>query len=283
MNFAICPLSVVPVRNSSNDRSEQLSQLLFGDTVELIDRKGKQWVKVRCSWDNLVGWVHANQVQAITPDEFESFQENFAYNLELLSPLMSEKFSIPIPFGARLPHFDGMRFQLADKTFRYSGQAVFPNDIKSNAEMVLKMARRLLFAPYQAGGRSPLGIDAAGFVQIAFQIVGIGLYREASMQLEQGEAIDFVEQAQAGDLAFFENSKGKINHVGILLNKKEIIHVHGRVKVDAIDHYGIYDQETKKYSHTLRVLRRVLPKQGKEPKGLKENAENQENQFQLFS
>lgn len=283
MNFAICPLSVVPIRNSSNDRSEQLSQLLFGDTVEVLEEKGKQWSKIRCSWDNLVGWVHTNQLQAITPDEFDLFQENFAYNLELLYPLMNDQYSIPIPFGARLPNFDGMRFQLADKTFNFSGQAVFPSDIKSNAEMVLKMARRLLYAPFQAGGRSPLGIDADGFVQIAFQIVGIDLYREASMQLEQGEAIDFVEQAKAGDLAFFENSKGKINHVGILLGKDQIIHVSGRVKVDAIDHYGIYDLETKKYSHKLRVIRRVLADQDIPEAKEEMDATNQANQFLLFS
>ena len=72
--------------------------------------------------------------------------------------------------------------------------------------------------------------------------------------------IDFVEQSQEADLAFFDNRKGHINHVGILMPEGKIIHASGQVRVDKLDHYGIYNEELQKYTHRLRVVRRIIPK-----------------------
>jgi len=142
MSYGICPLSIAPIRSSSSDSSEMVSQLLFGELVEIIDKKGRQWVKVRCQWDNLVGWVAATQVKPITPSEFELFGEHFAYNLELMQAVMANDFFMPITLGAQLPNFDGIRFQLDGQSYTFSGQAIFPNDIVATADVIIKIARR---------------------------------------------------------------------------------------------------------------------------------------------
>ena len=260
MTFAICSLSVVPVRNAASDKSEQVTQLLFGEIVEILETKGKQWSKVRCTWDNCIGWVSSLQIQAITDSEHKDFSANFAFNLDLISPLMSNKHHLPITIGARLPNFDGIRFNLAERSYTFSGQAVFPTDLSPNAEMILKLAKRYLMAPYQWGGRSPLGIDASGLTQMVFQLVGIHLHREPNQQVHQGETVDFVEQSQPGDLAFFENKAGNITHVGIIMPDRHLIHVSGQVRIDKVDHYGIFNEETGRYTHRLRVAKRMLPK-----------------------
>ncbi|MCB0641550.1 MAG: C40 family peptidase [Phaeodactylibacter sp.] len=282
MKYAICPLSVVPVQSSITDKNEQLTQLLFGDLVEILEIKGKQWLKVRCDWDHSIGWVRYNQLQPITPSEFEAFRTDFALNFDLLCTVLNEQFSIPVPFGARLPMFDGLRFQLGGQSFTCSGQAVFPKSIQRTPELLVKLAQKLLFAPYQKGGLSPLGIDGPGFTQLAFRMMDYKLGREAAEQVLHGDAIDFVEHAQIGDLAFFENRKGKIDHVGILVDKNHIIHVDGRVRIDKIDHYGIYDESTKKYLHPLRVLRRIPIFEAPLPNQAPAKEETQINQFQLF-
>ena len=283
MNYAICPISVVPVRSSAADKSEQTTQLLFGDLVEILERKGKMWSKVRCEWDNAIGWVASNQLLAITPSEFELFQEHYAFNLELLHPVMSDAYSLPVPFGAKLPNFDGLHFQLAEKSFTFSGLAVLPSDIQPSALLATKIARRLLYAPFQAGGRSPLGIDAAGFTQTIFGILGIRLHREPGTQVHQGDPVDFVEQAEPGDLAFFENRKGKVTHVGMLLGDQQIIHAHGHVRIDRLDHFGIYNEELQSYTHKLRLVRRILPPEPMQPEGEKAVKSKQlAQQFELF-
>ena len=75
MNYGICPLSVVPIRSASSDSSEMVSQLLFGEMVEVIGRKGKNWTKVRCAWDNYIGWVDTKQIKAMAYDS-----QNAGYN-----------------------------------------------------------------------------------------------------------------------------------------------------------------------------------------------------------
>jgi hypothetical protein len=259
MNFALCHLSLVPVRSSPSDKSEQISQLLYGEIVEMMEWKGKSWVKIRCTWDNCIGWARASQLKPLTKQEYELFEHRFAYCLDLFQPVMCGDFSLPITLGARLPDFDGMKFIFDGITYSYSGQAVFPENLEPTAEKVIKIARRYLMAPYQWGGRSPMGIDSAGFTQMVFKLVGLKLHRSAEQQVHQGQLIDFVEQSQAGDLAFFENNVGNISHVGILMQDGKIIHAAEHVKVDRIDHYGIYNESQQRYTHRLRVVKRLLP------------------------
>lgn len=259
MNFAFCHLSVVPLRSSPSNKSEQLSQLLFGETVELLETKGLQWSKVRCTWDNCIGWALSKQLTPITINESKLFEERYAYCLDLFQPLMTDEHSMPIPIGSRLPDFDGIKFSFNGQIYRYSGQAVFPENLTPKAAKVIKIAMRYLRAPFQWGGRSPLGIDAPGFTQMVFKLVGIHLLRTPELQVHQGELIDFNEQSQPGDLAFFENKAGNISHVGILLQDGKIIHTYEQVRIDKLDHYGIFNVAENRYTHRLRVIKRNLP------------------------
>jgi hypothetical protein len=258
MSFALTHLSVVPLRSSPSDRSEQISQLLFGEIVEYLEWKGRSWAKVRCTWDNCIGWVQARQVSPITPLEYELFEQKFAYCLDLFQPILSGDYSMTVPIGSRLPDFDGMKFRFDNETYFYSGLAVFPENLAPRVDRVIKIAKRYLCAPYQWGGRSPMGIDSTGFTQMVFKMVGVNLHRDAEQQVHQGHLIDFIEQALPGDLAFFENHLGNVNHAGILLPDNQVIHVAAQVQVDKIDHYGIFNEKTKGYTHRLRVIKRIL-------------------------
>lgn len=261
MKFAICHLSVVPVRNSASNKSEQVSQLLFGEMVELLERKGKQWSKIRCSWDNTIGWALTRQLSPLTDNEAKKFEKNFAYCLDLFQPIMMDEHSMPIAIGSRLPDFDGIKFVFDNQTYRYSGQAVFPENLEPTAEKVIKISRRYLMSPFQWGGRSPLGIDASGLTQMVFKLVGVNLLRSPEQQVFQGDLIDFIEEALPGDLAFFENKAGNIAHVGIILPDGKIIHAAEQVRIDKLDHYGIFSEIENKYTHKLRVIKRHLKPQ----------------------
>ncbi len=270
------------MRSSASDKSEQVTQLLFGELVEVLEMKGKAWTKVRCQWDNYIGWVDAKQIKALTASEFKKYQKKYAYCLDLMQPVMGDDHHLPITIGAQLPNFDGMRLSLGDQHFSFSGQAVFPEDIEQTVEMVLKIARRYLYAPFQWGGRSPLGIDAPGLTQMVFKMVGIQMHREAVQQVYQGQSIDFIEQSLPGDLAFFENRRGNIAHVGIIFPEGQIIHASGKVRIDKIDHYGIFNEDTERYSHKLRVIKRFLKNKPKNEIKEQTAVEAVKNQVQLF-
>jgi cell wall-associated NlpC family hydrolase len=260
MGFAICPLSIISVRSNPSQRSEQISQILFGEMVEVLDHKGKVWLKIRCVWDDLVGWVASNQLQSIAEEDYNRNRQHPAIAIDFFQPASSDEHFLPVPLGAQLPQFDGIRFKLAQATYHYSGQVIFPSEKTYQRDLVSKMARRYLNVPFLWGGRSPVGIDGAGLVQMVFKCCGIHLARSTEKQVLQGEIVHFVEQAQVGDIAFFENNFGRVVHAGIILPDNKVLHAFGKVRIDLLDHYGIYDELLQKYSHRLRVVKSVLPK-----------------------
>jgi hypothetical protein len=258
VEYAACQVSIAPLRAHPSDKSEMVSQLLFGETVEIQESKDT-WKYVVCAWDGYTGWVDSKQLKRLTAKEFEQYREHQALNLSLVEGLMATDHFIPVTLGAVLPQYDGLRCQLGEQTFQFSGPVVNPSQQKLGSEWVVKIARRYLHAPYLWGGRSPFGIDCSGLTQMVYKTAGIRVLRDANQQVTQGRPIDFMEECQAGDLAFFDNGKGHITHVGIILPECHIIHASGQVRVDKLDHFGIFNRDLNRYTHQLRIVKRLLP------------------------
>ncbi len=281
MIFSICSLSVVPVRAGRKNTSEMVTQLLFGEIVECWERNG-EWTKVRCLWDNQIGWVPTNQLTQITPEEAERYQDSYACCMELAQPAIAIDHFLPLTMGASLPCFDGMRFEIAGTSYSFSGQVITPQSIHQNIDLLIKLARKYLYAPELEGGRSPFGIDSTGLVQILFKMIGVPMPRDAYLQARKGDNIDFYEQATIGDLVFFQDKNGHINHVGIICEKDKILHTYGQVRIDKIDHFGIFNIDSKKYTHKLRVIKRILTATTTSPKVKQKTPEEVTNQIEMF-
>lgn len=257
MNFAICDLSVIPLRSETSDQSEMISQLLFGEVVEVRER-ARQWLRVRTFWDSYDGWIDEKQVQPITLKTFRELTATPLHCALDTAGIAQSKFrSLRLLTGSSLPYFKEGRFRVNEEEFTFNGQVTDPAAADITRQ-IPAFARSFLNTPYLWGGRSVFGIDCSGFTNVVFKLAGIQLRRDAWQQGEQGVLISFIDQARAGDLAFFHNEEGRINHVGIILDDQQIIHASGRVRIDTIDHYGIFNEEQKKYSHQLRLVKRII-------------------------
>jgi cell wall-associated NlpC family hydrolase len=115
-----------------------------------------------------------------------------------------------------------------------------------------------LNAPYLWGGKTPFGIDCSGFTQMVYKLNGYHLLRDASQQASQGIPLSFIEESEPGDLAFFDNEEGNIIHVGIMMENNYIIHASGKVRIDRLDHLGIYNADTNRHTHKLRVIKKII-------------------------
>lgn len=131
---------------------------------------------------------------------------------------------------------------------------------RPTTKTVAETALEYLNVPYLAGGRTPFGIDAAGLTQMVYKLNGIKIPRTAEKQASLGELISFIEESMPGDLAFFDDEEGRIIHVGIMLDNNQIIHAFGNVRIDRLDHIGIFNAEIRNYSHKLRLMRRITLK-----------------------
>lgn len=258
MKHGICTLSIVPCRKQPSSKSEMLTQLLFGETFEMIATE-KDWLRIRNTYDGYESWVNKKQVQQISEAAFSKIKNATAvYTNDLVQVITntSDKSMFPIVIGSTLPSYADSECSIDKTKYTYEGQTVKP--VKQNKSGIVETAFMFLNAPYLWGGRSPFGIDCSGFTQMVYKLNGIKLLRDAWQQAEHGEALSFVEEAEPGNLAFFDNDEGKITHVGIILENNKIIHAAGKVRIDTLDHQGIYNTESKSYSHPLRIIKRFV-------------------------
>lgn len=249
MQYGICNLSIVPVRNQPADASEMTSQLLYGEYFKILEERGK-WSRIRIAFDSFEGWVDNKQLLKIEEAIYEKLLDSpRIYSADLIEFITDEANSLTtIPIGAVL-NFAAMQ------NFGYEGQIVEGSKAKSQ---LLKTAVLFLNTPYLWGGKTPFGIDCSGFTQMVYMLNGYSLLRNASQQAKQGEPLSFIEESEPGDLAFFDDSEGNINHVGIIMEDNYIIHVHGKVRIDRIDHSGIFNTELRRHTHQLRVIKKII-------------------------
>ncbi|MBL0309325.1 MAG: C40 family peptidase [Bacteroidetes bacterium] len=256
MKYGLTHLSIIPLRREAAHRSELVSQLLFGESYKVLEKK-ENWLRIACIYDGYEGWIDENQHRELSEKDFNNLlRGESGVALDMVCNASSSHQSIPILSGSSLPLFDGMNFKMGKGKFIYNGQAIQPD--AQNSALFERIAMRYLNAPYLWGGRSPFGIDCSGFTQVIFKFMGIKLPRDAWQQAEQGSVVNFIEESRPGDFAFFHNEDGKIIHTGMILKDRTIIHASGKVRVDKIDHFGIHNSESKKYSHQLKLIKRFF-------------------------
>ena len=257
--------SIIPVRAQAREGAEQNTQILFGETFEIVEsEKSKvqsKWTYVRLESDGQEGWVDAKMVTPMKEEEYTTYRKALETAATVAFPMtyaVSENNgqTIPLTAGTRLTNYKDGRFEVLGVGFRIDPSMVITKPFAMNEQNLLQVVRFFLNVPYLWGGKNALGMDCSGFSQIIMSLFGKHLLRNASEQVTQGEPVAELKQAQAGDLAFFDHEDGKISHVGIIIDPERIIHCSGRVKVEKLDTTGIYNTEQGGFSHHLVTIRR---------------------------
>lgn len=261
MRYGISNLSIVPVRSEPREKSEMCTQILFGEHYTITDENTK-WCQIKLAFDGYEGWIDRKMVNEID-------EQNFFQLADIPRIVTTDVFNIVQPAngysnflivaGSSLPHFDALvrTFKIGDVKYLIQGNTIA--SAESNIrDVIIENALKYFNAPYLWGGRSPFGIDCSGFSQILYKMAGITIPRDADQQAMLGENLTFVEEALPGDLAFFDNEEGAIVHVGVIWEKNKIIHSSGKVRIDNVDHFGIFNLDTGRYTHQMRLMRRII-------------------------
>ena len=269
VEYVIANATVVPVRENPSEGAEQLTQLLFGEVCEVLDRLPR-WTKIRSTLDTQEGWVDfkmvslASSLIASSPHRLEAV---VAAPMAAATP-MDGGADLLLTLGTRLPNYSHGTFEvlgqqyLIDPTCVNNTTQLLNSDL-SRAELlnnVCATAQTLLNAPYLWGGKNLMGMDCSGFTQVVYAAMGVNLLRNAREQMTQGELIPCLSDAQPGDLAFFDHADRdpkatNISHVGLLLSPTEIIHCSGCVHIDTIDEQGIHLPDGSLTHHLVQIKR----------------------------
>lgn len=262
MNYGICALSAVPVRAEPTDRAELVTELLFGECYTVLQTQGN-WLRIEAAADKYQGWMDFKQHRPVSDSYFTAWgAQDHPRVLDVVQVVSSATTRQPITLGCRLPFFDGMTLKVGDDNqLFFNGTATNPghaNSPERQLALLRKMGQHFMRAPYVWGGKNLFGIDCSGLMQTLFGLIGVQLPRDAKQQIALGAPVDFVTQAKAGDMAFFDNADGAIVHVGLVQDEGLILHASGEVRLDPLDHHGIFNRERQKYSHKLRLIKRLL-------------------------
>ena len=261
MSLGILSLPVLPVRLDPSERSEMTSQLLFGEQFELLETQDN-WTLIRNQADGYEGWATSKMLTMLSAERNEKLNQ---YTSVFLRDPVTVFRGVDIgelylPAGSRL-FVKGNRFffLLGERmTELFLEKEVTGSDFtKSLPERILQTANQFLNAPYLWGGKTILGMDCSGLMQVSASINGFQLPRNACDQALLGEE-EFLSLSLPGDLAFFCNPEGNIVHVGIVCGQHQILHASGCVHVDELDERGIYSRDLKKYTHQLHSVKRIF-------------------------
>ncbi len=253
METFICENVFVPLRSGPSHKSEMLSQVLFGEKYRIADESG-HWIKVETLFDNYHGWIDINHLQQ---SENLDNSDGHVLNKSLLC-FKNDKTKLVLEAGCEIynPDFENKMFSVGKNN--YAACTEFTEGYFTSGNSIADTAMKFINSPYIWGGRIPSGIDCSGLTQLVYKLHGIKIPRDSRVQAEAGQDVGFLDEAEPGDLVFFDDDRGIISHVGMIISKGLVIHASGRVRIDTIDHQGIYKNEIKGYSHKLRTIRRIV-------------------------
>lgn len=236
--WVTCIESVSPFRLFPSHRAEQICQGLFGEVGELLERRGGWWYIRRWS-DGYMGWVVASGwIEGGLPWPWGVVRRRWA-------PLWLGRRRVGwLPAGAFFP-LSG-QWITAYGLFRTAKGALREFTSRHlNIQKLRNDALLYLGSPYLWGGKTPMGIDCSGLIQMLFRLQGWLIPRDSIQQWRF--LTPTLSAPRAGDVLFFKD-RGAISHVGILYDDDTLLHSYAEGGVQKIPFHNFF-------THTLHSVR----------------------------
>ena len=268
-DWGIISLCCAHLRAESRHGSEMVTQAIMGTPVKVLATEN-EWYQVETP-EGYRAWVHPQSITLHNDSAMQSWRSAQRYIYNNMSGYIYQS-----------PHADAMPVSDMVLGCIVEGKAVSNNGyievytpdgrqgyVRANEVSSLNSwaqqlpdlsrleheARMMMGATYLWGGMSVKGADCSGYSKLLYFSQGIILLRDASQQATAGEVVDFssIDNLQRGDLLFFGNDEGRINHVAIYLNGGRYIHSSGYVKINSlIEGDALYNEQP------ILATRRIL-------------------------
>ena len=256
--------SVADIRKSPDHASELLTQMIMGETADLLKREG-EWYLVRLP-DGYIGWLRSWYARESPRKDIASYMDRAEARVEAnVAYVRSAPGDEGLPVsdivaGSRViasPPEAGYRSVLLPGERRgYLRESELGAGVDApSRERVIERAKGYMGIPYLWGGTSPKGFDCSGLVKRVFGMEGIELPRDSDLQARAGGERE-TGRARPGDLLFFGEGDA-VSHVAIALGGSRFIHAYGEVRINGLDPEDpLYEP---KLAGSVRFARVILP------------------------
>ncbi|WAJ30136.1 C40 family peptidase [Antarcticirhabdus aurantiaca] len=223
---------LAPLRRSPSSGAMLETEALFGETLRVFETDGEGWSWVQLDGDGYVGYAPAD---ALTTTETPAPTHRVVAPRTLLFP--GPDIKLPPLAGLPMGALVTATGEASDHNARYRLVAPFGAIVAQHLEPLdarqddfPAVAERFLGAPYLWGGKSALGLDCTGLVQVALAMCGIAAPRDSDMQEKAlGQALPAEAPRRRGDLVFWRG------HVGIMLDEARLLHANAHHMMTAIE------------------------------------------------
>ncbi|QOZ29041.1 C40 family peptidase [Bradyrhizobium sp. CCBAU 51753] len=210
--------AIAPLRRAPASDAEQMTQALKGERVTIYDRNGEGWAWGQLGDDGYVGWIP--DAALTRPGAAPTHKVTALRTLAFPGPSIKLPPVEALALGTKLTVIreDGA-FAVTREGWHLPRQHVAPLEVMAND--FVSVAEQFVGTPYLWGGKSSLGIDCSGLVQVALTAAGTGCPRDSDMQQDGlGRALAEAEarHLQRGDLIFWKG------HVAIVRDATTIVH-----------------------------------------------------------
>ena len=194
------------------------TQVLFGERVTVYD-EFEGWAWAQLARDGYVGWIAANALwsQLSAPTHRVRVPRTFVYP----GPSIKEPPILAVPLSAEVAIAEerGNFFVTRDRGFIWRPHLAA---LDTPADDFVAVAETLIGAPYLWGGKSSIGVDCSGLVQVSLLQTGFEAPRDSDMQEAQlGARVEIGAPLQRGDLIFWKG------HVGVMRDAETLLHANG--------------------------------------------------------
>ena len=285
-SMALVSVSVTDMKKLPDYQSETVSQAMMGTPVE-VTGKESYWYSI-VTPEGYSGWTTEQNIVLLTEEAMEQWRQaerlivRDYFALVTMAPadgaeVLSDCVMGNILVKDNTPEKNGFTpVMLPDGRKGYvpsesvaSLSKWMETVAEPSGEDIVATARQFLGFPYLWGGLSPKGMDCSGLVKLSYFLNGIILLRDASQQIDTGEALDFSDvrnNLHPGDLVFFGRSatdtRGRsVSHVGISMGNGRMIHSSLRVRVNSL----LPERPDSYVSKKIVGACRILGHQDKEP------------------
>src|SRR5215216_516878 len=210
--------AIAPLREAPSADATLLTQALKGEQVTIYDHNGEGWAWGQLNFDGYVGWLP--EYGLARPTAAPTHKVTALRTLAFPGPSIKLPPSGALPMGARVAvaREDG-DFAITRDGHYLPRQHL--GSLDTYASDFVAIAERFVGTPYLWGGKSSLGIDCSGLVQVSLNAAGTGCPRDSDMQQDGlGRALSSIgiEKLRRGDLIFWKG------HVAIVRDADSIVH-----------------------------------------------------------